>query len=223
MSARERKLFELRLKLNQSRKANHAAVVAEKKRKDNPNAGAGDGGGKRLSKDEADEKRKEGLRARGIDPAKQHLAETMESASQRKVRGGGGGDSRFGWNKYNNEATAKVAEKRSDGVLQYYSVEEYEANKGSNPALYAGADNLEYGHVGAAVPEENIDRMVNELKAVQHKKSNKSRRRAYHEDKDIDSINDRNANFNKKIERAFGAHTQEIKANLERGTALPDN
>ena len=48
------------------------------------------------------------------------------------------------------------------------------------------------------------------------------RRRAVHADKDIDFINDRNAHFNKKIERAFGVHTREIKANLERGTALPD-
>jgi pre-mRNA-splicing factor SYF2 len=47
--------------------------------------------------------------------------------------------------------------------------------------------------------------------------------RAVHGDKDIDFINDRNAHFNKKIERAFGQHTKEIKANLERGTALPDN
>lgn len=47
-----------------------------------------------------------------------------------------------------------------------------------------------------------------------------SRRRA-HRDRDVDFINDRNAHFNKKIERAFGSYTQEIKANLERGTALP--
>ena len=47
-------------------------------------------------------------------------------------------------------------------------------------------------------------------------------RRAVHADKDIDFINDRNAHFNKKIDRAFGVHTREIKANLERGTALPD-
>ena len=48
-----------------------------------------------------------------------------------------------------------------------------------------------------------------------------SRRRAFRADKDVDAINDRNAHFNKKIERAFGTHTAEIKANLERGTALP--
>ncbi len=49
-----------------------------------------------------------------------------------------------------------------------------------------------------------------------------SRRRAFRDSKDIDYINDRNAHFNKKIERAFGKYTAETKANLERGTALPD-
>lgn len=49
-----------------------------------------------------------------------------------------------------------------------------------------------------------------------------SRRRAESESADVDYINDRNKHFNKKIERAFGEHTKDIKANLERGTALPD-
>lgn len=49
-----------------------------------------------------------------------------------------------------------------------------------------------------------------------------SRRRAHRDSKDVDSINDRNAHFNKKIDRAFGKYTAETKANLERGTALPD-
>lgn len=48
------------------------------------------------------------------------------------------------------------------------------------------------------------------------------RRRRFHEFTDVDYINDRNEKFNKRIDRAFGQHTKEIKANLERGTALPD-
>lgn len=55
------------------------------------------------------------------------------------------------------------------------------------------------------------------------KRSIYSRRRKFHADKDVDFINDRNAHFNKKIDRAFGQYTQETKANLERGTALPDH
>ncbi|RRT70782.1 hypothetical protein BHE74_00053387, partial [Ensete ventricosum] len=72
------------------------------------------------------------------------------------------------------------------------------------------------------VPEGNIDRMVKELQDRDAKRKSFSRRRKFHEEKDIDSINDRNEHFNKKIERAFGKYTLEIKNNLERGTALPD-
>ena len=59
------------------------------------------------------------------------------------------------------------------------------------------------------------------LPPCRRKNKTYSRRRAFRADKDVDAINDRNAHFNKKIERAFGTHTAEIKANLERGTALP--
>lgn len=72
------------------------------------------------------------------------------------------------------------------------------------------------------VPEENIDKMVKELREREEKRKSFSRRRKFNEDKDIDSINDRNEHFNKKVERAFGKYTLEIKNNLERGTALPD-
>ncbi len=74
----------------------------------------------------------------------------------------------------------------------------------------------------AVVPESNVDKMVAELTDREHKRTDFSRRRAFQDSKDIDSINDRNAHFNKKIERAFGKYTVETKANLERGTALPD-
>nr|POE52573.1 isoform 2 of pre-mrna-splicing factor syf2 [Quercus suber] len=70
--------------------------------------------------------------------------------------------------------------------------------------------------------KEKIDRMVKELKDRDEKRKSFSRRRKFHEEKDIDSINDRNGHFNKKIERAFGRYTLEIKNSLERGIALPD-
>jgi len=70
--------------------------------------------------------------------------------------------------------------------------------------------------------EEKIERMVKELKDRDENRKSFSRRRRFRDEKDIDSINDRNEHFNKKIERAFGKYTLEIKNNLERGTALPD-
>lgn len=52
------------------------------------------------------------------------------------------------------------------------------------------------------------------------KREKYSRRRMHNDDADIDYINERNMNFNKKLERFYGQHTAEIKQNLERGTAV---
>ena len=52
------------------------------------------------------------------------------------------------------------------------------------------------------------------------KRAKYSRRRLHDDDADIDYINERNMKFNKKLERFYGPYTQEIKQNLERGTAV---
>ncbi len=64
--------------------------------------------------------------------------------------------------------------------------------------------------------------MVAELAERDRKRADYSRRRAHRADTAVDFINARNEHFNKKLDRAFGRHTAEIRANLERGTALPD-
>lgn len=81
---------------------------------------------------------------------------------------------------------------------------------------------LLYTSVVVQVAPEAVEAMVAELNAKQAQREAFSRRRAFRMDADVDYINERNAHFNKKIDRAFGKHTAEIKANLERGTALPD-
>lgn len=52
------------------------------------------------------------------------------------------------------------------------------------------------------------------------KRSKFSRRRTHVDDADISYINERNKKFNEKCERFYGQYTEEIKQNLERGTAL---
>ncbi|KAF8771649.1 pre-mRNA-splicing factor SYF2-like [Argiope bruennichi] len=68
--------------------------------------------------------------------------------------------------------------------------------------------------------QEAIDNMVENLEKVIEKHSKFSRRRRYNDDADINYINERNKNFNKKLERFYGQYTAEIKQNLERGTAV---
>jgi hypothetical protein len=77
--------------------------------------------------------------------------------------------------------------------------------------------------VAPEVSKQRLDAMVKELNDRKNAVKTSSRRRAFQPDRDVDFINDRNAHFNRKIARAFDAHTREIKANLERGTALPEH
>lgn len=65
-----------------------------------------------------------------------------------------------------------------------------------------------------------VDNMVKDLEQQIAKRDKYSRRRTHNDDADIDYINERNAKFNKKLERFYGEHTAEIKQNLERGTAV---
>ena len=68
--------------------------------------------------------------------------------------------------------------------------------------------------------EEREDAMAQEVEERIEKRNQFSRRRAFNEDKDVTSINERNRNFNEKLERNFSKYAAEIKSNLERGTAL---
>lgn len=68
--------------------------------------------------------------------------------------------------------------------------------------------------------EEREDLMAQEVEERIEKRNQFSRRRAFNEDKDVTSINERNRNFNEKLERNFSKYAAEIKSNLERGTAL---
>ena len=67
---------------------------------------------------------------------------------------------------------------------------------------------------------EAINRLVEDMENEAKKMEKFSRRRTFDDDADIDYINERNMQFNKKIERFYGKYTVEIKQNLERGTAV---
>ena len=62
--------------------------------------------------------------------------------------------------------------------------------------------------------------MANEVEDRIDKRSLFSRRRTFNDEKDVTSINERNRRFNEKLERNFCKHSNEIKGNLERGTAM---
>ncbi|KAL4536736.1 hypothetical protein Ndes2526A_g06243 [Nannochloris sp. 'desiccata'] len=225
MNPRQRKLAELQQRMKKARRANESAVVAEKRKEfaRGPNGGdsQGNGGGDTSVKkwvDEKAKKREEELKRLGLPAEKAYLLETAETAEakaeKRKKKPAPKGHEAF-----NQAALYAAYERRTESIKP--DLASYEEAKANDPEFYRAADSLVYGGEGRA-PTAGVDRMVAELNERQAKGSKFSRRRANTGDKDVDYINDRNAHFNKKIERAFGGYTQEIKANLERGTALPD-
>ncbi|KAM3957905.1 LOW QUALITY PROTEIN: pre-mRNA-splicing factor Syf2 [Aphomia sociella] len=98
-------------------------------------------------------------------------------------------------------------------------MEQYEKQKQKyGDAFYGGPNVIIHGmHEDR---KQAIDRMVDDLEGQIAKRAKYSRRRIHNDDADIDYINERNAKFNKKLERFYGEHTAEIKQNLERGTAI---
>lgn len=90
--------------------------------------------------------------------------------------------------------------------------------KVGDDVFYRGANAISQ-HLHKDAPRA-IDNMVNDLEKQIMKRSTFSRRRTHNEDADIDYISEKNARFNKKLERSYGQYTTEIKQNLERGTAL---
>lgn len=248
MNPRQRKFFELRLKLNQARNLNNKAVVAEKQRSENPGREQAEqkrkvsrGRGTDLTMaarmlaclltcflllcnpmqmyEESKKKWQDQLQSAGISSKEAYRLETSEQA-ERKYKKQKKKDESFGWDAYNQDSTYRAYEKRVEKMEP--DMETYERMKREDGNFYQEKDTLSYGKA-PRVPEENVERMVNEFKAVEEKRAKFSRRRAYRENQDIDHINKRNEAFNKKLDRAYGRYTDEIKANLERGTALPDS
>ncbi|KAA3465530.1 pre-mRNA-splicing factor syf2-like [Gossypium australe] len=260
LTGRQKKLFELRLKMNEARKANQTAMVAEKKRMEALPESRG------ISKQKWLEERKKKigklLDANGLDLQNAYMLDTQEAA-EAKYKKWEKDPAPFGWdgmllsttyyiyfslplswlhdcydrkfyhvNEFNlcvfswrdltvfNQKTLYNAYKKRTKNIDI-DLEEYNRMKEADPEFYREASSLQYGKA-PKTSEDKIEKMVKELKDREEKRKSFSRRRKFHEEKDIDSINDRNEHFNKKIERAFGKYTLEIKNNLERGTALPD-
>ena len=216
LSEREKKLYNLRMKLKQSRKLNQSAVVEEQKQKSSSAKENEKAEYKKVQKERKAKKAKQ-MESYGLDKDQHYLMQSAESAEQgykkQKKK-----PSAFGWDAFNQKSLYNAYKKRASNVA--VNLEEYEDAKASHPESYRDSESLQYG-VAPPVKEEALDRMVSELNERKQKRDEFSRRRR-DRDQTFDAINDRNAHFNKKVERAYGKYTEEIKQNLERGTALPE-
>lgn len=225
VSERMARLKQLRAKMKQAQKCNESAVVNEAKSsklKAMMQRDMGiedDGDGRKKWHQQKVKKRQEEIKRLGLTEDKAYLIQTAETAEAVDKKKNTKKNPR-GWESFNQAALYEAYERRTEDIKP--DIKEYQAAKEKDPEFYRTSDSMLYGGAGGA-PKEAVDRMVAELEDRKKKASQFSRRRKHRDDDDIDYINDRNAHFNKKIERAFGAYTKETKANLERGSALPEN
>eukprot|EP00123_Amoebidium_parasiticum_P013054 comp21738_c2_seq1/m.30759 comp21738_c2_seq1/g.30759 ORF comp21738_c2_seq1/g.30759 comp21738_c2_seq1/m.30759 type:complete len:252 (-) comp21738_c2_seq1:137-892(-) len=212
---RLRKLQDLKLRRNEASNLNRREVIEEDKRAKLPKNW--EAKKRRVEWELSDEEARKAAEAQGLDYDRLKAlnvsavdAERIDEKNRKKNPDTGFAD--FKQAQYRQY-------KRLTKSMQPDS-ESYQKSKEKwGDDFYAEADSLTHG-LFEEVPEENVDRLVNDLHKQIEKREKFSRRRAFHEDADIDYINDRNARFNKKAERFFGQHTTEIKQSLERGTAL---
>lgn len=244
-SALQQRLFEARLRANEARKANHAEVIEENKRK-RTDAGAEARQRHYERRAKAEEAAKEAA-ARGIDAERARALNVSAAAAERQTRRNK--KQYFHWDRFNDEAHFRSHEKRVAALDKdkkraaaaaatsgsATAAARAEAREEAAAAAVAtssvatlrpdealdpyGPDSLPPGT--SHVPSEKVlNRFVDALHAKADKRAKKKRRGASNDHEDVDYINARNQQFNKSIAKAFNHTTEEIRANLERGSAV---
>ncbi|CAI5513266.1 unnamed protein product [Closterium sp. Naga37s-1] len=133
MDARQKKIFEIRLKLNQARKANQTAVVAEKRREEKPEEEESRGVSKAAWFEEKKRKMSKQLDAAGLDITKAYMLETQEAAES-KYKKWEKKEAPFGWDAFNQQALYNAYKKRTGNIP--YTEEDYLKAKEKDPDFY---------------------------------------------------------------------------------------
>lgn len=213
MTALQKRLFLVRLKMNQGRKANKKEAEYEYKKLSDPKFESR----QRAAEWKDKKKNWEGdLKAHGLSKDEAYMLDTAEKslALQDKVTKKEKNAATFGWEAFTTEAHYKAYKKHLKKLptTSGSSLDDRPDSVEMNP--------LDYGKVNGAVRKEGLDRLVKDLDDREKARESYSRRRMDFDASNVDYINDTNAHFNKKIKRAFDKYTVEIRQNLERGTAL---
>ncbi|MFS8030757.1 putative mRNA splicing factor SYF2 [Helianthus anomalus] len=191
-------------------------MVAEKKRMEGPQESRGVSKQKWL--DERKKKIKKLLDTKGLDMKEAYMLDTQQMA-ETKYKKWTKEPAPAGWDVFNQKTLYDAHKKRTKKID--VDLEEYNGMKEADPEFYREASSLQYGKA-PKVSEDKIERMVKELRDKDEKRKAFSRRRRFHEEKDIDSINDRNEHFNRRRLNARLADTRSRSRTISRGTTLPD-
>jgi len=206
-------LMMLKMRRNESRKLNHAEVQEEEKRSKLP--ANWEAKKRRVEWELGDQKAREEAEKSGKD---YDIVKNMSAPAQEleyysrkaKKKNPDPGFSDFAASQYRQY-------ERISGQIRVND-ETYEAQRQKlGDAFYPSAgDILTTGKVSTSA----LDKMAADIERQITKRAKFSRRRTHVDDADISYINERNKKFNEKCERFYGKYTEEIRGNLERGTAL---
>ena len=231
----ETKLFELRLKINQGRKANRAEAEEEWKRLSNRNRKNKKKEEEEVTKEDdedfeedktaddkekKDKKKKETTKKGEKDPAEMLLNQTAADAEwlagkrERKEEIA----STYGLSAFTSDAYFRAYDKRVSKLVNPNAATQHQEKEGVKSALELNP--FDYGKVNTSTSDEAKERLKNDILEREDQRKKFSRRRMFTDTGDVDYINDKNAHFNKKLKRSFDKYTLEIRQNLERGTAI---
>lgn len=212
---RMKRLRQLHTQRNEARTHNHQEVVAEDARNKLP--ANWENRKRRAEWLLEDHKARQEASEKGEDYDRSKLLHISASQAEKLDRKKKKKNPDMGFSDF--EAATKRQYDRLIRNMPTKDMERYEEMKEKyGNAFYGGPNVIIHGlHEDR---KEAVDNMVKDLEEQIAKRDKYSRRRTHNDDADIDYINERNAKFNKKLERFYGEHTAEIKQNLERGTAV---
>ncbi|CAI4226238.1 unnamed protein product [Auanema sp. JU1783] len=84
--------------------------------------------------------------------------------------------------------------------------------------FYPGVNTLIHG--SHYPTQAAMEKLAGDVKGQAKRREQFHRRRMFDPDAPIDYINERNKRFNEKLEKFYGKYTEDIKEDLERGTAI---
>lgn len=198
-----KKFLELKSKINEVANLNMKAVEEENMKSQDP-----DWERKKLKEEYKNIKfeQRQKLIESGIPENKLYALDSMNKCEmknkklQKKKK-----NETFGWDVFNTDTLYRAYKKRL-------------TNMPMDVMLYE--DQMKNPDKAVEITEQRKHLLNADLEIQSQKRKVFSRRRAFYEEQDVSYINERNMNFNKKLQRFFGKEAADIKANLERGTAL---
>lgn len=209
------RLKNLHLARNEARTQNHQEVIAEDARNKLPTNWEA-----RKNRAEwilQDDKAREEAKQKGLDYDRLKMLSVSAIDAEKTDRKKNKKNPDPGFSDYEAQ-TARQYNRHIKNLPPRDMVKYQEQKTKLGDAFYGGPNAIIHG-LHKDTPSA-IDNMVKDVEQQILKRKKFSRRRTHNDDADIDYINEKNARFNKKLERFYGEHTTEIKQNLERGTAI---